>query len=111
MGRKAQDNAYAERINGIIKNEYLYPRELRSYHQLRRYTRQAVTDYNTKRHYLALGRCCPADFEKRWQRAPITERPVIIIRSEKTPKKLTKILEDPPIVPDGQYSYCPFILN
>lgn len=111
MGRKAQDNAYAERINGIIKNEYLYPRELRSYKQLSRYTRQAVTDYNTKRHHNALHRCSPADFEQQWHHTSQADRPVILIRSENTPKIMPKKLEDPPIQPSGAFPFCPLILN
>jgi len=111
MGRKAQDNAYAERINGIIKNEYLYPRELSSYNQLTRYTRQAVKDYNTKRHHYSLHRCSPVDFEKQWHHVGETERPMIIIRSKNTPENMPKKLEDPPIQPSGRFPYCPLILN
>jgi putative transposase len=51
MGRKAQDNAYAERVNGVIKNEYLIYRNPVEVSDLSRYTRQAVNDYNTKRHH------------------------------------------------------------
>jgi len=111
MGRKAQDNAYAERVNGIIKNEYLHPRALRSYKQLVRYTRQAVTDYNTKRHHLSLNRCSPAAFEQQWHQSDVAARPVILIRSENTPKTTPKKLEDPPTNPSGPFSFCPLILN
>lgn len=111
MGRKAQDNAFAERINGIIKNEYLNPRGLRNYDQLKRYTRKAVTDYNTIRHHRSLGRCSPADFAERWRQQTVTNRPVLMIRGEKTPRNLKLILEDPPIDSDWYYSYCPVNLN
>lgn len=36
MGEKAQDNAYAERINGTIKNEYLRYWPIRTYEELRK---------------------------------------------------------------------------
>lgn len=111
MGRKAQDNAYAERVNGIIKNEYLYPRELQNFKQLKRYTTQAVNDYNTKRHHYALHRCSPVDFEQQWHNADESERPVIIIRSENTPKNMPKKLEDPPIHPSVTFPYCLLTLN
>lgn len=111
MGRKAQDNAYAERVNGIIKHEYLYPRELSSYKQLKRYTHQAVKDYNTTRHHRSLHRCSPADFEQQWHQTEKIKRPVIIIRSQNTPKNIPKKLEDPPIKASGTFPFCPLILN
>ncbi len=111
MGRKAQDNAYAERINGTIKNEYLYPRELRTFKELKRYTRQAVTDYNTKRHHLSLNRTNPVDFEKQWHLYNRCERPVMIIRSENTPVNIPKKSQDLPKKSGEQFPYCPLILN
>jgi len=55
MGGRAQDNAFAERVNGVIKNEYLIPRSLSSFRQLTYYSKKAVYDYNTKRHHGSLG--------------------------------------------------------
>src|SRR5699024_11741637 len=49
MGRKATDNAFGERVNGIIKNEYLIPWALGSFGERKKRTKQPVSDYNTKR--------------------------------------------------------------
>jgi transposase InsO family protein len=48
MGIQAQDNAYAERINGTIKNEYLKYRTINSFEGLKKHTRQDVNHYNNK---------------------------------------------------------------
>src|SRR5699024_6142914 len=104
MGRKATDNAFGERVNGIIKNEYLIPWALGSFRELKKRTKQAVSDYNTKRHHGALGRCAPLDYEQACQQLPEREQTVEIIRSENTPKHLEarlnqKILTLPANIP------------
>ena len=86
MGKKAQDNAYAERINGVIKNEYLAYRSLKSFRDLKRHTKQAVRDYNRVRHHGAIGRRSPVEYEAAWSEQPHEERPRQVIRSEQTPR-------------------------
>jgi putative transposase len=49
MAFTAQDNAYAERINGTIKNEYLSYREIKNLPQLRKELLKTVSHYNCKR--------------------------------------------------------------
>ena len=49
MGLKGQDNAYAERINGTIKNEYLKHWQIESLESLKRKVSKAVNHYNGKR--------------------------------------------------------------
>ncbi len=49
MGSRGQDNAYAERLNGIIKLEYLEYRKIETLRSLRKWTKQAVEHYNTER--------------------------------------------------------------
>jgi len=64
MGQKAQDNAYAERINGIIKNEYLHHWNIKSLRQLKKQLQQAVQHYNNKRPHKHLAqRMAPIQFE------------------------------------------------
>ncbi len=111
MGRKAQDNAFAERINGVIKNEYLIPRSLSTFRQLRKYTKRAVADYNTERHHGALGRSAPAEYEQAYWTLPEDERTVEVIRSEKTPKFLEASLQSSVIDTACQYPYCALNLN
>jgi len=49
MGLSAQDNAYAERINRTIKEEYLDYWKPKSFIQLKNQVRKAVNNYNSKR--------------------------------------------------------------
>jgi transposase-like protein len=65
MGLQAQDNAYAERINGTIKNDYLKHWEIKSFDILKRKAKRAVMHYNTKRIHSALpDRISPDMFER-----------------------------------------------
>ena len=62
MALSAQDNAFAERINRTIKEEYLDHWKPKSFNQLKRMTDKAVMNYNTKRLHNNNGRKCPKDF-------------------------------------------------
>jgi putative transposase len=83
MGAKAQDNAYAERINGTIKNEYLKywgPKDLK---QLKSMVKKAVTHYNNKRTHSELqGKVTPVKFEKSLVDLTSQKRPTVIIYAE-----------------------------
>jgi hypothetical protein len=83
MGKSAQDNAYAERVNGIIKNEYLKYREITSFKQLKREVKKAVDHYNTDRIHLSLPeKLTPQEFEKRLSNTLKNKRQKMIIYSE-----------------------------
>jgi putative transposase len=79
MGLTAQDNAYAERINGTIKDEYLDHWKPSSYEQLKQLVRKAVNNYNHCRSHNHLGRLNPIVFETKWYTDPGFERPTITI--------------------------------
>ncbi len=65
MGLRGQDNAYVERVNGIIKNEYLKHWSIDTFKQLQAKLKQAVDHYNTKRPHNSLpNRMAPVEFEK-----------------------------------------------
>jgi len=88
MGAKGQDNAYAERINGIIKNEYLIYRSIANLTQLNRWVRQAVNQYNRERHHRGLpGRQSPNSFEQALLTLNRREQPSFVIHSESRPVK------------------------
>jgi transposase InsO family protein len=53
-----RDNPVAERINGIIKNEYLYPLQVTAA-GLKRRVYQAIRRYNCERPHLSLGGFTP----------------------------------------------------
>ena len=65
MGLIAQDNAYAERINGTLKNEYLKGKVIDSFTVLKKELKIAVNHYNEKRIHRHLpGKQSPRQFEK-----------------------------------------------
>ena len=63
MGLKAQDNAFAERINGTIKNEYLKLWPIESFKELQTKLKKAVVHYNTKRQHDNLSGKTPKEFK------------------------------------------------
>lgn len=66
MALSAQDNAYAERINRTIKEEYLDHWKPKNFDQLKRYMNKAVQHYNYKRPHNHIGRLAPHEFEQKW---------------------------------------------
>ena len=62
MGKIAQENAYAERVNGTIKNEYIQYWKPESYRQLQSQVRKAVKNYNEMRPHNNLGKKTPKEF-------------------------------------------------
>jgi putative transposase len=63
MASVAQENAYVERINGIIKNEYLLQWELTK-GNLKENAKKAMDFYNNERPHRNLGMLTPAAFEQ-----------------------------------------------
>jgi transposase InsO family protein len=83
MGAKAQDNAYAERINGTIKNEYLKYWKPKNLTELRQMLKKAVKHYNNKRIHNELpGKISPVQFEKSFLDLNSQKRPTVIIYAE-----------------------------
>ena len=62
MALSAQDNAYAERINRTIKEEYLDHWKPKDFVQLKRMTAKAVVHYNNKRLHNSNERMSPEKF-------------------------------------------------
>ena len=60
---KVYENSHAERLNGIIKNNYLYPYGPTSLVSLRRLQAKAVHMYNTGKPHKALGKLTPKSFK------------------------------------------------
>ena len=80
MGKTPQDNAYAERINRTIKEEYLqYWLKQRPMISIGRKLKRAVDHYNTKRPHNHINRLPPENFEKQWCLQTQNKQPVIII--------------------------------
>lgn len=64
MSLSAQDNAYAERVNRTIKEEYLDYWKPQSFQQLKRQVQKAVNHYNYHRPHNNIGKVTPVDFEE-----------------------------------------------
>ena len=59
---KVYENSHAERLNGIIKNNYLYPYGPTNMTSLKRLLAKAVVMYNTGKPHKALGKLTPSEF-------------------------------------------------
>ena len=113
MGEKAQDNAYAERINGTIKNEYLKRWHIPDFKTLKQKTRKAVNHYNNKRLHLAFNNeYSPIGFKKSLLDLDNQERPKVIIYAEGNYKVKTALsyLDFKPRK-DPQAPNCPIVIN
>lgn len=78
MALCAQDNAYAERINKTIKEEYLDYWKPANFTQLKKDVKKAVTNYNTKRRHNNIGKS-PVKFENHWALLRPDQKPMITI--------------------------------
>jgi len=86
MGYQAQDNAYAERINGTIKNDYLKHWDIKSFDQLKRCVNKAVKHYNSLRIHDSLpARKTPDEFSRTANTFKVAEE--IYARERFTPKE------------------------
>jgi putative transposase len=61
---KVYENSHAERLNGIIKNNYLYPYGPTSMMTLKRLLDKAVFMYNTGKPHKALGKLTPSMYKR-----------------------------------------------
>lgn len=83
MGEKAQENAYAERINGTIKNEYLKYWEIETYKELTKAIKKAVNHYNKKRTHKSLPKKnTPGEFARKLVSLNDQKRPKVIVYTE-----------------------------
>ncbi len=64
MCKYAWENPYAERINGVIKNNYLKYRSIKSFNYLEKEVDRAVKLYNYEKPHKSLKRQTPIEFER-----------------------------------------------
>ena len=80
MGNKAWENAHAERINGIIKNEYLNPMLIKDFEDLKRKVKKVVSLYNKERpHGNLLNQLSPEKYECYVQQLAAEQQPQLLI--------------------------------
>jgi putative transposase len=83
MAKTAQDNAYAERINRTIKNDYIEHWKPKSFEQLKRMVKKAVNQYNTVRPHNYIGKISPVEFENRfWMKSTFHPKSITIFNNE-----------------------------
>lgn len=113
MGMIAQDNAFAERVNGTIKNEYLKLWNIPDLKTLKKKTRQAVDHYNEKRlHQAFKNEYSPMEFKKSLLNLKTQERPMVIIYAEGNYKvKVASSHLDFNPKKEPQAHNCPMIIN
>jgi putative transposase len=59
---KVYENSHAERLNGVIKNNYLYPYAPNDLKSLRKLLNKAIVMYNTEKPHRALGNTTPSNY-------------------------------------------------
>jgi putative transposase len=64
MCESVYENAHAERLNGIIKNDYIQPYGPQSFHQLVNSSEKAIRKYNYERPHRSIGNLSPNRFEQ-----------------------------------------------
>ena len=64
MCEYAWENPYAERVNGVIKNNYLIHRRINDFKKLVKEVDRSVNLYNTDKPHIKLKRKTPIEFEK-----------------------------------------------
>ncbi len=80
MCNEAWENAYTERINRTIKDEYLKQRNIDCLETLRKEMERAIRLYNEKRpHWKLLEQLPPASYEKHVEKLSKAKRPKIVI--------------------------------
>lgn len=92
MALSAQDNAYAERINQTIKNEYLYYWKPENFVELQKMVKKAVFNYNNKRVHNHLSKMTPMEFYTKWKDNLIAKPIITIFDYREVQKK--RILTD-----------------
>lgn len=91
MAESAQDNAYAERINRTIKEEYLDHWNPKTLEELKRLTSKAVDHYNNKRVHKNLKMKTPKAFEQEFFKKQMAPIPTITIFNNQTAKPVNSI--------------------
>ena len=91
MGKTAYENPHAERINGTIKNQYLYLWRPKSYKELGELLAKAVYLYNNERPHQSLERHTPSAFKTLKDKGLLTKTWVINKKKKVTKKEKVNI--------------------
>ncbi len=86
MCESVYENTHIERVNGIMKNEYLNNFSIKNLAQCQRALKKSVNFYNSFRPHWELDLKTPIDFEKQLVNLPFSSRPEVNIYSEQDKK-------------------------
>lgn len=92
MCRSVYENTHIERVNGIIKNEYLKFQAIKTLEELSMELRGAVRLYNEERPHWSLSLKTPVEYEELLDEVPINERKVLILYADKRSNPIQEIL-------------------
>lgn len=90
LSQTVLENSHAERLNGIIKNEYLEPYKIKDYQHLQKMLAQAVSAYNSERPHWELNLKSPLEYEAELKNIPINQRKAMTFFVDKTIKTYIK---------------------
>lgn len=82
MCESVYENTHIERVNGIIKNEYLCNFRIKNLSQCQRTLKKVVKVYNYSRPHEKLDLKTPVDFENHLSEIPFSSRPMVNIYSD-----------------------------
>ena len=77
------ENAHIERVNGIIKNQYLHRWKITNFYQLRKKLQDAVWAYNFEKQHRSLGKLTPVEFEESLKELVVEQRKELVIYTHK----------------------------
>ena len=89
MAENVYENPHAERINGTIKNDYLFHYNPQSFVQLQTMLTKAIAMYNNNRPHQSLNGMAPIPFEKA---APTLSTKIIVVDKRKKVAKKENVI-------------------
>jgi transposase InsO family protein len=98
MGKTVYENPHAERVNGIIKNNYIRHYSPDNFAQLSRMTNKAVYMYNTEKPHSALKKLSPVQFENLINKKKVINKRKKVAKKENTTFTIIKLTNNLKVV-------------
>lgn len=98
MGKSVYENPHAERVNGIIKNNYIRHYSPKNFKQLIKMTNKAVYMYNTEKPHSALKKLSPVQFENFINKKTVINKRKKVTKKENTTFTIIKLTNNQKVV-------------
>jgi len=98
MGKTVYENPHAERVNGIIKNNYIRHYSPDDFLQLSRMTNKAVYMYNTEKPHSALKKLSPVQFENLINKKTVINKRKKVAKKENTTFTIIRLTNSQKVV-------------